>query len=246
MKIFLDTSKIDEMKRWSHIIDGVTTNPSILAKEGGDIREICEYINPLPVSVESGGDIYTEAMDLWKWLSPLNSNLAIKVPFLKPNGQNNLLVIDSLIKEGITINCTATMTLSQVYLASKLGCRYISIFGGRVEDEGNSFFDAIKSCQTYMVDGYLGTNTSIDQLADMLSASNELIVGSIRSIGNVQDCLKAEVDIMTIPPQVLEKMTQHARAQSTSAEFEKDYISVKTLQGINDTQAVMIPHPSPD
>ncbi len=237
-KIFLDTSNIVEMKKWAHIIDGVTTNPSILIKEGGDIKEICEYISPKPVSVEAGGDFYTEAMDLWEWLKPLSEGLVIKVPFLKPNGQDNLLVIDSLIKEGITINCTAIMSFNQAVLATKLGCRYISIFAGRVEDEGGE------------------SSTLLRDVANYIDASNPegveplqgVIVGSIRSPGDADRAIRSvfrDNHIVTIPPPVLEKMTQHARAQSTSAEFEKDYTPVKTLQGINNTQAEMIPHPMP-
>ncbi len=241
MKIFLDTSKIEEMKKWSHIIDGVTTNPSILQKEGGNVEEICEYMNPLPVSVEAGGDIYTEAMDLWDWLHPLNKNLAIKVPFLKPNGQDNLLVIDSLIKVGVTINCTAVMSFNQVILAAKLGCRYISLFVGRIDDEGGDAESLVKDCADFV---------SINSFNKSSEAIQELILGSIRSSKDMGRYSKAIYDsmgysIITIPPSILEKMTQHRYAQETSKQFEDDYIPVVELKGLRDTQkALGIFHPT--
>ncbi len=229
MKIFLDTSKIEEMRKWSHIIDGVTTNPSILQKEGGNIEDICTFINPLPISIESGGNLYREAMELWEWLRPSNSNLAIKIPFLNPNGLDNLKIIDSLIQEGLSINCTAVLSLSQCILASKLGCRYISVFGGRIEDEGGDFFDVVSKCQDYLYNTLGG---------------QELIVGSIRTIGNVETVAKAKADIITVPPKILQKMTQHKYAQFTSKQFEDDYVSVVALKGLKDTQkALEIPHP---
>ncbi len=245
MKIFLDTSKIDEMKKWSHIIDGVTTNPSILKKEGGNIEEICEYINPLPVSVESGGDFYLEAMELWDWLHPLNPNLAIKVPFLKPNGKDNLQVIDTLIREGVTINCTATFNFNQVLLATKLGCRYISLFVGRIDDEGGDGLDIAESCASSV-----SMSSFVNKVRhDRTIMDQELILGSIRSPKDVDRYVKAvhdniESSIITIPPTVLEKMTQHRYAQETSKQFEDDYVSVVTLKGLKDTQkALEIPHP---
>ncbi len=240
MKIFLDTSRVEEMKRWSHIIDGVTTNPSILQKEGGNIEEICELMNPLPVSVESGGDFYTEAMDLWEWLHPLNENLAIKVPFLKPNGQDNLLVIDSLIKEGLTINCTAVFNFNQVMLATKLGCRYISLFVGRIDDEGGDAEDIVRDCCDLV---------SISSFSDRNKPDQELILGSIRSPKDFDRYAKAIYDglgfsIITVPPEVLQKMIQHKYAQETSKQFENDYVPVVTLKGLKDTQkALEIPHP---
>lgn len=244
-KIFLDTSNIEEMKKWSHIIDGVTTNPSILAKEGGNIQEICEYISPLPISVEAGGDYYYEAKDLWEWLFPLNPNLAIKIPFLKPNGRDNLVVIDSLIKEGLTINCTAVMSFNQAILADRLGCRYISIFGGRIDDEGGDSIELLRR-----VEDLVCTNNIFEDSRGSGIYKVSIIVGSIRSSKDVDRYLSllgtSPCSILTIPPPVLEKMTQHARSQSTSAEFEKDYIGVATLKGINNTQVEMIPHPRPD
>ena len=206
-------------------------------------------MSPLPVSVESGGDFYTEAMDLWDWLHPLNENLAIKVPFLKPNGQDNLLVIDSLIKEDITINCTAVLSLNQVLLATKLGCRYISIFGGRIDDEGGESSDIISKA-TDLIGTFSLLNLS-DNLKGVSKAKayQDLIVGSIRGPKDVDRLISSVSDcpydvIVTIPPEVLEKMTQHKNSQATSKQFEDDYVSVVTLKGLKDTQkALEISHP---
>ena len=243
MKIFLDTSKIDEMQKWSHIIDGVTTNPSILKKEGGNIEEICEYISPLPISVESGGDFYLEAMELWEWLHPLNKNLAIKVPFLKPNGKDNLQVITSLIEQGLTINCTAVLSLSQCILADKIGCKYISIFAGRIDDEGGDSMDVIDKAEDW-----ISTHNIFIDSRKSEDLRVELIVGSLRSVKDVDRSIRAlkisPYSILTIPPSILEKMTQHRYAQETSKQFEDDYVSVVFLKGLKDTQkSLEIPHP---
>jgi len=92
-KIFLDTSNIDSMKHWRSVISGVTTNPSILKKEGGDLEEICRYMANKHVSVESGGDLLQQAEHLWNWLFPLNPALAVKIPFLDTEGHHNLNIV---------------------------------------------------------------------------------------------------------------------------------------------------------
>jgi len=213
MKIFLDSSNTVYIERWKHIIDGVTTNPSILMKEEGNLEKVCEVVGNLPLSVESGSPFYEEAVKLWDWLKPFAPNLVVKVPFLDPVRGDNLKIIDKLVRAGIKVNCTAVMSTAQVLLASKVDPTYISIFIGRIDDEGGDFSQVIK-----------------DSL-DMVSMKNiELIAGSIRTVGNVIACIKAGIDIVTVPPPILEKMVEHHYSRFTSKQFQNDYVSVDTLR----------------
>ena len=176
-KIFLDTSDIDNINSWNSVISGVTTNPSILKKEGGDLEEICKLMDGRHVSVESGGDFLQQAETLHKWLYQYNSGLAIKVPFLDTKGNHNLDIIKELTEIGIAVNCTAMLSLSQIILASKAGAKYVSLFAGRIDDEGGDYKEVVKDCVTYLDNNFFDKGC-------------ELIVGSVRTVGNVLDCMK--------------------------------------------------------
>jgi len=217
-KIFLDTSNIDSMKHWRSVISGVTTNPSILKKEGGDLEEICRYMANKHVSVESGGDLLQQAEVLWNWLSPINPILVIKVPFLDIKGDHNLDIISELTDKGIPVNCTAMLSLSQIILASKAGAKYVSLFGGRIDDEGGDYKEVVKDCVTYLDNNFFDKGC-------------ELIVGSVRTVGNVLDCIKVGAHIVTVPPSVLQKMITHQYSIFTSNQFENDYVSAEQLSG---------------
>jgi len=220
VKLFLDTSKIEEITRWRHLIEGVTTNPSIIAKEGGSLEEICALVSPLPVSVEAGGGLYSEAHKLQDWLGK-DGNLVVKIPFLNAKtGRDNLEVISKLVSEDFQINCTAILSAGQYFLASKTGCKFISVFGGRVEDEGGDFQDILEICS------WINATATVGSIS-------ETIVGSIRTVGNVLDCIRAGVDIITIPPGILEKMAMHRYSLETSKQFEGDYVPVDILKGID-------------
>jgi len=203
VKIFLDSSKVEEARRWMPVIDGITTNPSILLKEGGDIRELAKAVFPLPISIEASGDFITEAREYSKIEDAMP---VIKVPLLKPDGGDNLSIIKSLTDEGVVINCTALMSLSQVILATKAGARYVSLFAGRVEDEGGYSTQMIIDCINFL---------------ENEDSETELIVGSIRTVGNVLDAVRAEAHIVTIPPPILEKMLRHNYSLVTVQQFEK-------------------------
>ena len=217
-KIFLDTSDLDEIQRWSSVISGVTTNPSILKKEGGDLEEISKYMTNKHVSVESGQDFLAEAEALWTWLSPFNPDLAIKVPFLDTKGNHTLDIVSELSKKKITVNCTAMLSLSQIILASKAGAKYVSLFAGRIDDEGGNYKEVTKECVNYL------DNTFFDK-------GCELIVGSVRTVGNVLDCIKVGAHIVTVTPAILDKMVQHQYSIYTSKQFEDDYVKVLELTG---------------
>jgi len=202
LKIFLDSSRIEEAKRWFPVIDGVTTNPSILLKEGGNIEELARYIYPLPISIEASGDFVTEAR---KYSKVEGTTPVIKIPLLKPDGTDNLNIIYSLAADGISINCTALMSLAQVVLATKAGADYVSLFAGRVEDEGGYSPQMIADCVDFL---------------DRDDSDTELIVGSIRTVGNVLEAVRAGAHIITIPPSILEKMLMHHYSVVTVQQFE--------------------------
>lgn len=213
MKIFLDTSKVSEIEKWLPVIDGVTTNPSILLKDGGKIEDVFSLVGEMPVSVEATGDFETEA----NMYSSKYENAVIKIPLLRPNGKDNLELIKRLTSNGIKVNCTALFSLPQIILATKVGSRYVSLFAGRIDDEGNDSYYSVAKAQRFLNDyGYEEDTT-------------ELIIGSIRSIGQVVDCAASRVDIVTIPPAILEKMVMHRFSLDTVKQFERDAEEIKRL-----------------
>lgn len=209
MKIFLDSSKVEEARRWMPVIDGATTNPSILLKDGSNIYEFIKVMGGKPVSVEACGDFYTDAR---KYITIVDASIVVKVPLLNPDGGDNLKIIETLTGEGIPINCTALFSLSQVILATKAGSYYVSLFAGRIEDEGMDSRQVIRDCVDFLEDsGY----------------DAELIVGSVRTVGNVLDACRAGAHIVTIPPAILEKMVMHQFSLKTVQQFERDAEKLK-------------------
>ena len=205
MRIFLDTAKADEVKKWLPVIEGVTTNPAILEKDKGDVVEIAKLIDPKIISIEAGGNFIDDAR---YWHGAL-TNVAIKIPLLKPDGGNNIDLIYELALEGVLINCTALFSLSQIILAEKAGAAFVSLFAGRVDDEGGDFAAMIRDCSHYLY-----------------HSDTELIVGSIRTVGNALEAIRSGADIVTIPPPILEKMVNHQYSLKTVKEFEDSYARI--------------------
>lgn len=204
MEIFLDSSKVDEARKWMPVIAGATTNPTILLKDGSDVYEFAKVMRDKPVSVEACGDFLIEAREYAREIP----NAIIKVPLLTPGGGMNLEVIEKLVQENIKVNCTALFSLSQVILAASLGVRYVSLFAGRVDDEGGGAYEMISDCMDYLLDSHPDT---------------ELIVGSIRTVGMVLDAARAGASIVTLPPAILEKMVMHHYSLDTVKQFEEDH-----------------------
>jgi len=202
MRLFLDSSKLGEIIKWRPVISGVTTNPAILKREGGDIHEIAEAIAPDPISIEACGDFLTDAQHY----ADLIPNVVVKIPLLTTSGSPNIEVIDTLVREGIDVNCTALMSVSQVILATQLGVQYVSIFAGRIDDEGGDYYRVIRDCVDFLDDDDGGT---------------ELIAGSIRTIGNVLDAFRARAHIVTVTPATLDKMVMHRYSLETVRQFEE-------------------------
>ncbi len=214
MEIFIDSANITEIEKWLKmgVIDGVTTNPSIMLKDGvydaeAGAKEIAALINPRPLSVEVTtndlDEMLTQARTFASWVP----NIVIKIPQITQDGVPCYGVIRQLEIEGIKVNATVAMSLGQVILAAKAGATYISIFAGRVADEGGNAPEVISN--------------SVDWL-EHWEYKSKIIVGSIRSVGDVLSAAITGAHIITIPPQFLTKMVDHKFTRATVEQFITD------------------------
>ena len=207
MKIFIDTSDIKEINKWLQLIDGVTTNPTIIKKYGGNIKEICETVYPRPVSYEVTTNDLSEMVKQAREYHKLADNIVVKIPQENEFGVPCYGVIYQLEKEGIKVNATAAMSFGQVILSAKVDATYISLFAGRIGDEGGNSSEVIKeSCQWLEKWHY----------------ESRIIVGSIRSVGDILQAAIAGAHIITIPPEFLAKMGDHKNTRETVKQFIAD------------------------
>lgn len=211
MKLFLDTANLKSIKQWhkTGIIDGITTNPTHLAKEGGDakklVKDICKVMRDYDVSVEvteiKPEAVYKQAKEIAK----LADNVVVKVPCHRDYYD----VIKKLVAEDVPVNVTLVFTLIQGMLMCKLGVRYISPFVGRWDDidvDGIALIDEMRT----MVDtyGYFGTR---------------ILAASLRTVRNVHDSIVAGADVATLPVSILEKMTEHPLTERGMQKFLADW-----------------------
>lgn len=214
MEIFIDSADIKEIEKWLSmgIADGVTTNPSIMLKDGvydmeKGAKEIAALIHPRPLSVEvTTNDLEEMAVQAREFAS-WASNIAIKIPQETQDGVPCYGVMHQLESEDIKVNATAAMSLGQVILAAKARATYISIFAGRVADEGGNTPEVIRN--------------SVDWL-ERWKYKSKIIVGSIRSVGDILSAALAGAHIITIPPQFLGKLADHKYTRETVRQFVSD------------------------
>lgn len=214
MEIFIDSANLAEIRLWLEygVVDGVTTNPSILLKDGGfdmeaRAKKIAELAHPRPVSVEvttnDREEMVVQAAVLARWAP----NIVVKIPVINEHGEPCLGVAKALEEEGIKVNVTACMSFGQVALAAKVRASYISIFAGRVADEGHDASRLIRQ--------------SVDWLKEW-NYPAKIIIGSIREVINIQDAALAGAHVITIPPQFMGKLVDHKYTRSTVKEFVSD------------------------
>ena len=208
MKLFIDTANISDIKTattWG-VIDGVTTNPSLIAKEGRDFKqtvlEICEIVDgPISaevLSVDSAGMVEeAKAIALW------HKNIIIKLPCTA----NGIQASHELEKMGIKTNVTLVFTPNQVLLAAKAGASYISPFVGRLDDAG--------------VDGIKMIEESV-QIIKNYNFSSQIIVASIRSCDHVRKSALANAHIATVPFKILQEMFLHPLTDAGIKKFLAD------------------------
>ena len=220
MPIFIDTGNFEKIKKFNEmgIIRGVTTNPTILSKEGivknlKDLeklsKDISNLIFPHPLSLEVTSNDELEMIDQAKVFSSWSENINVKITIHGPNGElENLKVINRLENElDIRVNVTAMMSAQQCLIASLSGATYVSIFGGRVNNMGHDSKNEIKL---------------IRSLLDNLDLSSKIIVGSTREIFNVIEWLNAGAHIITCTPNIIEGMIVHPYTKETVQMFLND------------------------
>jgi len=212
--IFIDSANIAEIERWLNmgVIDGVTTNPSVMFKDGiydaeAGAKEICAMINPRPVSVEvTTNDLDEMIIQATKFAS-LAPNIVVKIPQETQDGTPCYGVIKQLESEGIKVNATVALSLGQVILSAKVGATYISIFAGRVADEGGNAPELINKAVNWLKYWNYGS---------------KIVVGSIRGVVDILGAAIAGAHIITIPPQILGKMADHKYSRETAMQFVTD------------------------
>lgn len=214
MMIFIDSADISQIEKWLEygIADGVTTNPTIMLKDGVyDVEKgakgIAAVLGDRPLSVEVTTNDPEEMLDQAREFAQWASNIVVKIPIINQNGEPCLGVIKTLEEEGIKVNVTAMMSFSQVVLAAKAGATYASIFAGRVSDEGHSAPQLIRTSREWL---------------DSWGYKSKIIVGSIREVINIQEAATAGAHIITIPPQLLVKMVDHKFTRETIRQFISD------------------------
>jgi len=218
MKIFIDTAdlkEIEEIASWG-ILDGVTTNPTLVAKTGLSFDEIIEKIFKLvngPISLEvvseKAEDMVKEAKDLVKKVKKeYQKNVAIKIPMTT----EGLKAVKKLSKEKIKTNVTLVFSANQALLAAKAGASFVSPFIGRLDDQGQEGMQIIEE---------------IMEIFYNYDIETEVIVASIRHPIHVIDAARIGADIATIPPAVIRKMAKHSLTDVGVKRFFDDWKKVK-------------------
>lgn len=213
MKFFIDTANVDEIKEiasWG-IIDGVTTNPSLIAKEGRDFQEVIAEITEIvngPVSAEVVSEDAEGMLEEAKELVKIHDNIVIKLPMTK----EGLKACSELSKNGVHTNVTLVFSANQALMAAKAGATYVSPFLGRLDDISTDGIALIEEIVT---------------IFDNYDFDTEIIAASIRHPLHVKDIALTGADIATIPYKVFEQMVKHPLTDSDIEKFLKDWESVK-------------------
>ncbi len=218
MKIFVDTADLDEIRElasWG-IVDGVTTNPTLVARSGRSFKEIIDEIFDIvdgPISLEvvseKAEDMVKEAENLVSKISEKHrKNIAIKIP-INPEG---LKAVKVLSKKGIKTNVTLIFSANQALLAAKAGATFVSPFIGRLDDIGQEGMQIVEEIMEIFINYDIET---------------EVIVASIRHPIHVIDAARIGADIATIPPDIIRKMVKHSLTDVGIEKFLTDWKKVK-------------------
>ncbi len=218
-KLYIDTANLDDIKRIHSlgVIQGVTTNPSLISKEPRqnfdtlikDLATYCDKSN-LSLSVEvfasEPDEMIKQAREIVESLKDVihSTNLRIKIPI----GLEELSVIKTLTDEGIDVNCTCCFTEQQMQLAAMSGARYVSLFYSRLRDTSGNPKEVLKRTRDFI---------------DINDLHCEIIAGSIRSQGDVSDAWDSGCDIVTCSTAIIESMTKHPKTDASVEGFLKDF-----------------------
>lgn len=218
MEYFIDTAniqEIEEIERWG-ILSGVTTNPSLIAKEGGVVfEEVIEEIASLvdgPISAEVLSESWEGMVQEGRELAAIHENIVVKIPFCV----EGLSAISKLEEEGIRTNCTLIFSANQAMLAARAGASFISPFLGRLDDIGHDGVAVVKD---------------IVDIIDFYGLDARVIAASIRHPMHVIGAAKAGAHIATIPHKVFMQMLKHPLTDKGIAQFQKDFEGTKRING---------------
>ena len=217
MKIFLDSSNVDEITKavGTGLIDGVTTNPSLMLKAGEDPTEILKQVCDLfswdaSVSAEVSGDTSEEMLDMADEYINIHPSITIKVPC----NVAGLLACRDLKSDEISVNVTLIFSVAQAILASKAGAKYVSPFVGRVQDNN---FDGVQLV------------SDIVKTFETHERDTQILAASLRNVYDVSKCFQVGADIVTMPPKLFWGMYNHILTEKGLQIFNNDWEQVKQI-----------------
>ena len=216
MKFFVDTAKIEDIKKANDmgVICGVTTNPSLIAKEGGKSQE--EILKEIASIVDGpiSGEVKATTVDAegmiaeGREIAKLHPNMVVKIPMTV----EGLKATKVLASEGIKVNVTLIFSANQALLAARAGATYVSPFLGRLDDISQPGIDLIQ--------------TISEIFSNYPDIHTEIIAASVRNPIHITDCALAGADIATVPYKVIEQMTKHPLTDQGIEKFKADYVAV--------------------
>jgi transaldolase len=209
MKFFIDSADLDAIAELADIglVDGVTTNPSIIAKSGRDFKEVIAEICKLTPGHVSAEVVATDAADMiaeGRILRKIADNVCVKLPLT----MDGLKACNTLSQEGVPTNVTLCFSPNQALLAAKVGATYISPFIGRLDDITLDGLELIEDIRT---------------IYDNYGFETEILAASIRSVNHVKDCALVGADVMTAPPKVVKSLANHVLTDKGLAAFMADW-----------------------
>ena len=214
MKLFIDTANVEDIRKANDmgVICGVTTNPSLIAKEGRDFGEVIKEITTI-VDGPISGEVKATTVDAegmikeGREIAKIHPNMIVKIPMTV----EGLKAVKVLAAEGIKTNVTLIFSANQALLAARAGATYVSPFLGRLDDVNQSGISLIED---------------IVAIFSNYDIQTEIIAASIRTTVHVTDCALAGADIATVPYGIIEQMTKHPMTEQGITKFQKDYIAV--------------------
>ncbi len=214
MKFFIDTANVEDIRKANDmgVICGVTTNPSLIAKEGRNFNEVIKEITTI-VDGPISGEVKATTVDAegmiaeGREIAKIHPNMVVKIP-MTVEGLKATKVLSS---EGIPVNVTLIFSANQAILAANAGAAYVSPFLGRLDDINTPGIDLIRN---------------ISEIFDIYGYDTEIIAASVRNPIHVTDCALAGADIATVPYKVIEQMTKHPLTDQGIEKFQADYKAV--------------------
>ncbi|MCI5636055.1 MAG: fructose-6-phosphate aldolase [Sarcina ventriculi] len=214
MKFFIDTAKVEDIKKANEmgVICGVTTNPSLIAKEGRDFKEVITEITkivdgPISGEVKATTTLACDMIREGREIAYIHKNMVVKIPMT----EEGLKAVKILSKEGIKTNVTLVFSPNQALLAARAGATYVSPFLGRLDDISQNGIELVRT---------------IAEIFSIYGLDTEIIAASVRNPIHVTECALAGADIATVPYNVIEQMVKHPLTDQGIEKFKADYKAV--------------------